>query len=93
MTKHECEPFRGKLPRGLSRYRLRITDYWKDTDGIWVYFVPGWMRGDGAHLAHIDPEDGETLQDLIEDVKSAEKCTCSDCMAYIKEYKISLNAT
>jgi hypothetical protein len=88
MTKHECEPFQGKLPRGLGQYRKRITDYFKDSDGVWVYYVPGWKREiDHVHFSHVDPEDGETLQDLIEDVKSAVKCTCVDCRAYIKEYK------
>ena len=86
MAKHECEPFTGRLPRGLVRYRKRITDYYTD-ERTWVHFVPGWKREDGAHLVNIELEDGETLRDLVEAVKSAEKCTCSDCMAYIKEYK------
>ena len=88
MKKHECEPFAGKLPRGLGRYRKRVTDYFSDSDGTWAYLVPGWKRepNDNVHFIRIDPEDGESFKDLVEGVKTAKKCNCEECMALIKEF-------
>ena len=44
MTKHECEPYKGHLPKRIEKYRSKITDFFHDSDGAWAYFVPGWKR-------------------------------------------------
>ena len=84
MKKHECEPFKGPLPKGLRIYRKRITDFFVDSDGIWAYLVPGWKREpcDDVHFIHED-----TLKEVISGMKEAVKCKCDDCMKYINDFK------
>ena len=89
MTKHECEPYKGHLPKRIEKYRSKITDFFHDSDGAWAYFVPGWKRepNDDVHFAHVDPDDGQNFSDLIKEIKNAVKCDCDDCMEYINNFK------
>lgn len=81
MTIHDHKPYNGKLPRGLGKYRKRISNVQNLADGIWAYFVPGWKIAEsGEHFAHIDPDEGQAISDLIELVGNAVKCNCTECI-------------
>ena len=79
MPKNDYKPFNGKLPRGLGKYRGRISDFNVNATEMWIDLLPGWKTKNNEHTALINLDKGEDVTDLIELVKNAEACTCDKC--------------
>lgn len=57
---------------------VEISDEREDGNNCFLYFAPGF------HWCACHSVSGETIADIIDDLKLVERCDCSDCASQIR---------
>ena len=58
-----------------KKYVERVEEYYKDSDGWWIYLNRGWCWDDkGLHTIHED-----TQKEALFALRCTEKCNCDYC--------------
>lgn len=65
----------GKILEKIKQH-TKVSDAFKDSDGVWVYLKDGWGV-DGCPGEHCIVED--RVADAYRKVKSAVPCSCKQC--------------
>jgi hypothetical protein len=74
---------RRRQPRTLAALKTdpRISEVYRDSDGIWVYFVYGWRNTYDEPMGCLHGIHEDTVKAVLARVPSIAACDCPDCLS------------